>query len=373
MKLVFLGTGSCYPTQCRGVSCTALQLGSGEVWIFDCGEGSQVQIQRSSVKPGRISKIFITHLHGDHVFGLPGLLCSIGTGLDPEKGRNTVVEIYGPQGLRKFLHTTLGLSGSCLMIRISVTELMPRADMQPPASGDVYVEHELPEREKLPVEVAYRQVSVCDGSWNIFKNSDFSVTAAALKHRVPSFGFVITESSSPGSLDTTKLLARGVKPGPVFGRIKRGETVQLETGELLQPQEFLGPDLPGRRIAILGDTCDSSELVPIGQNIDVLVHEATNENSLQESCIVNGHSTPNMAAKVAMDCNARNLVLFHVSQRYKPVSESVETAEETADDDTEDVRVLEKEAREFLNKAGRSDINVVVAHDFYEFVVLRPK
>jgi len=138
MKVVFLGTGSCYPTQCRAVSCTALQLDTGEVWIVDCGEGSQVQIQRSTVKPGRISKIFITHLHGDHVFGLPGLLCSIGTGLDPEKGQNTLVEIYGPLGLRKFLHTTLGLSGSSLMIRISVTELVPRPDMYHPAMGEVY-------------------------------------------------------------------------------------------------------------------------------------------------------------------------------------------------------------------------------------------
>jgi len=371
MKVVFLGTGSCYPTQCRAVSCTAVQLDTGEVWIFDCGEGSQVQIQRSSVKPGKISKIFITHLHGDHVFGLPGLLCSIGTGLDQEKGRNTVVEIYGPLGLRKFLHTTLGLSGSNLMIRISVTELVPREDMYPPSSGEEHVEHELPEREKLPVEVSHRKVEMSNnGSWNIFKSSDFSVSAAALKHRIPSFGFVITESSSPGSLDTTKLLARGVKPGPVFGKIKRGETVELESGEVLQPQEFLGPDIPGRKIAILGDTCDSSEIVPIGQNLDLLVHEATNENILQESCIVNGHSTPDMAAKVAMDCNAKNLVLFHVSQRYKPFIESVDLIRRI---DTEDVRVLGREAREFLSNAGRSDINVVVAQDFYEFVVQRPK
>jgi len=212
-------------------------------------------------------------------------------------------------------------------------------------------------------------VEVSDGSWNIFRNSHFSVSAAALKHRIPSFGFVITESSSPGSLDTTKLLARGVKPGPVFGKIKRGETVELESGEVLQPQEFLGPDIPGRKIAILGDTCDSSEIVPIGQNLDLLVHEATNENSLQESCIVNGHSTPDMAAKVAIDCNARNLVLFHVSQRYKPFIESMDIIRRSADD--EDVRLLGREAREFLNKAGRCDINVVVAQDFYEFAVLR--
>ena len=123
MKLHFLGTASGFPTPGRNVSSTCLQLSDGQVWMFDCGESTQVQVQKSKLKVDKISKIFITHLHGDHLFGLPGLLCFLSNGLDSELASKMVVDIYGPIGLKKYLITCLELSGSMPMSLFSYSSL----------------------------------------------------------------------------------------------------------------------------------------------------------------------------------------------------------------------------------------------------------
>ena len=121
MELHFLGTGSAYPSPKRSSSCTALRLQNGTIYLFDCGEGSQIQLQKSTLKPGKISKIFITHLHGDHLFGLPGLLCTIGMNGVPCKSK---IDIYGPCGLRNFICTSLILSFSILPYKFQVHEII---------------------------------------------------------------------------------------------------------------------------------------------------------------------------------------------------------------------------------------------------------
>jgi len=356
MRLTFLGTASCFPTPARGVSCTALTLDSGTTWLVDCGEGSQVQLQKSTVKPGRINKIFITHLHGDHLFGLPGLLCTLGNGLDPARARSVTVTVYGPVGLRRFITTCLTLSRSPLAYRLAIVELVPRPDMYPPDWDSWPCQEGLADQEKLPFEDSYTRVE-CDekGVWTLLSEGGMLVTAAALVHRIPSFGFIFRESPSPGRLDSDKLLAAGVRPGPIYARLKSGQTAVTEEGLVLDPADYVGPAVPGRKVAVLGDTADSSEVVAqCGGGLDVMVHEATMENSLREKCVEFGHSTPDMAVEVAARAGTRKLVLFHLSPRYRPVgSEAAEgTAQVILDEATEKVR------REKI------DMEVVVAEDF---------
>jgi len=118
-------------------------LDDGNVWLFDCGEGTQIQLQKSIIKPGKITKIFITHLHGDHMFGLPGLLCTLGNGLNPDKAKDLEISLYGPHGIRKLVQTVLGLSRSPLAFRLSVHELIPRPDMYPDDWDMWEIEHQL--------------------------------------------------------------------------------------------------------------------------------------------------------------------------------------------------------------------------------------
>eukprot|EP00088_Acartia_fossae_P068588 TRINITY_DN8735_c0_g1_i1.p1 TRINITY_DN8735_c0_g1~~TRINITY_DN8735_c0_g1_i1.p1 ORF type:complete len:370 (+),score=54.85 TRINITY_DN8735_c0_g1_i1:52-1161(+) len=367
MKLVFLGTASAFPTPNRGVSCTALQLDDGQIWLFDCGEGSQIQIQKSTLKPGKVSKIFITHLHGDHLFGLQGLLCTLANGQDTDALKKKTVEIYGPVGLRKYIATTLSLSRSPLSFRISVIEIIPRDDQYPDNWNDWKVEHEIDSALKLPQESQYRRECYDEElkGWKLLDDAKgFVVHAAALEHRIPSFGFQILEPSSPGQLDVKKLQETGLKPGPAYSKLKNGIPVHHD-GIDLQPTDFIGPSIPGREIIIFGDTRNSDEILNFAKNPDAFVHEATMENSLEEKCKEYGHSTPNMAADIALRSRANQLIIFHVSPRYKPIGEELSDGDVSAN-------ILLQEAVEYL-KSKNSEMEVKVAQDFMEVDIPRRK
>ena len=416
MKLIFLGTASCYPTPTRGVSCTALQLDDGQVWLFDCGEGSQIQLQKCKhLRGGRVSKIFITHLHGDHVFGLPGLLCTIGMGGNPDENR--IVDIYGPHGLRKYLLTSLEMSRSMPAFQFNIHELMPKENQFPPEwfklntdfdySGEAasYI-GESSHRKIFPQKIndiqskEIKQLnndeitkssqsegssldeSRCDKSskyyWEVLNwdESAYEVKAAVLQHRIPCFGYVIYEKEKPGSLNIQKLKEFGLKPGPIFSQIKAGKTVQMDNGTVITPEEVMGPPKEGRKVAILGDTKDSSEMMPICQNCEVIVHEATNENSLKEQAVGHGHSTPEMAATFALEAKTKILCLTHVSPRYRPkpstnLSEGIgEESNVNSDESYLFADRLKKEAQEYINKVN-GNIDVLVAEDFMVLPVVK--
>jgi ribonuclease Z len=129
-------------------------------------------------------------------------------------------------------------------------------------------------------------------TWNVLDSDSVTVSAALLKHRIICFGYVIQEAEQPGKLNAALLKSKGIPPGPLYAKIKSGESIYTEDGSQITPEDVLGPPCPGRKVVVLGDTCDSQQITDLAMNADVLVHEATNENGHQEKCIENGHSTP---------------------------------------------------------------------------------
>ncbi len=352
MSLVFLGTASCIPSSTRGVSSIALRMGA-DTWLFDAGEGTQVQIQKSAVRAMRIKKIFVTHSHGDHVFGLPGLLCLLGQGeananIDSKMEKPEPVQIYGPRGIRMFIRTALQLTYSRVTIPYIVHELhdIPflhrRYTRTEPENPKVICDESLAHGEQPGGCVIYPS---SDGIFNVLTEGDFTVKAAPMQHTVPCVGYVVEEISKLGSLNA-EILCKCVERNrnaivadyrlsdyrKIYAKIKEGfqphGSFTFPDGTEVYYNDIMEPTRSGRKIVILGDTCDSSAIAPIATGADVLVHEATNTylkpfdlvktfRSVERDTISHGHSTPRMAGMFAKFIKARQLVLTHFSPRYK--------------------------------------------------------
>nr|XP_056704692.1 zinc phosphodiesterase ELAC protein 1 [Euleptes europaea] len=321
VDVTFLGTGAAYPSPSRGASATVVRF-EGDCWLFDCGEGTQTQFMKSPLKAGRITKIFITHLHGDHVFGLPGLLCTISLQSSSTTNKQPV-EIYGPLGLRSFLRRIMDLSHSQLVFPYVVHELVPTLDQCP---MEELKEVPFVDRDGASLEEAQGNTIYLDpveDSYLLVDNEQFVMKAFRLFHRIPSFGFVVEEKLRPGKLNVQKLKELGVQPGPLYGKLKDGVTIVLENGTSVSPSDVLEEPFPGRKICILGD-CSSivgDGAVRLCYEADLLVHEATLDDTQVAKAYEHGHSTPKMAAEFAKLCKVKKLVLSHFSQRYKPASQ----------------------------------------------------
>ncbi len=278
MELVFLGTGSGVPSKQRNVSAAALHLLAerGTTWLFDCGEATQHRVLYTNVKPGKVDKIFITHMHGDHIFGLPGFLGSrsFQGGIEP-------LTIYGPRGIREYVLTSLRVSKTHLRYKLEIVEIEEGA---------------------------------------IFQDEQFTVEARKLEHGIPSYGFRITEKDKPGKLDVEKLKSEGVEPGPVYQKLKEGQEVKLENGKILNGKNFIGEPKKGRKIAYLGDTRMITAAVELAREADLLVHEATFSQTEGDLAYEYFHSTAEQAAEIARKAGVRTLVLSHISSRYQKES-----------------------------------------------------
>ncbi|NGQ94784.1 ribonuclease Z [Brevibacillus sp. SYP-B805] len=275
MIITFLGTGSGAPTTRRNVSGVALQFAqAGRWWLFDCGEGTQHQILRSPLKISQLEKVFITHLHGDHLYGLIGLLASRSLRNSDLSG----ITVYGPPGLKQYIDGIMAVSPVHLQYPLTVQTVEP---------GIVYADDEL------------------------------TVAAAPVRHRVPAFAYAVTELPSPGRFRVDLAQAAGIPPGPLYGRLKKGETVELPDGRILHGSDFIGPPVPGRKLAISGDTEPCANMIELARDADLLIHEATYAHSEVELARRSGHSTAREAAEVASQAGAKGLILTHFSPRYE--------------------------------------------------------
>jgi len=268
LDLVFLGTAGSAPTARRGLPGTLIRRG-GERLLVDCGEGTQRQLIRS-VGLVDLDEIYITHFHADHVLGLPGLLKTYGL-----QGRERPLTVFGPAGLDQLFRVLAPLIGKL--------------------DFDVRVD-ELESGEEL-------------------ERGDYVVSAFSVAHRVPALGYALIEDDRPGRFDEERAIGLGVSPGPDFGRLQRGETVQGASGEVT-PEQVLGETRRGRKVVLSGDTAPCDMTRAIADKADLLVHEATFMHEDLERARETGHSTARQAAMLAADADVELLALTHVSTRY---------------------------------------------------------
>jgi ribonuclease Z len=275
MQFYFLGTGAGVPSRNRNVSSLALILPEyhGQIWLFDCGEATQHKIWDSPVKLNRVERIFITHLHGDHIYGLPGIL-----GSRSFQGAETPLVLYGPKGLKEFVNVALKTSQTYLRYPLQIIEV----------------------EDGTRLEIPF-----------------FFILARKLDHGIPSYGYRIEERDQPGSLKVEKLKKADIPPGPHYKLLKEGKTITLPDGRTVNGREFIGPPKRGRTVAILGDTRATENSCLLAGGCDLLIHEATYRAGQEELATNYFHSTCTEAAAIAKKAGVKHLILNHISSRFQ--------------------------------------------------------
>jgi len=282
LEVVFLGTAASIPTVERALPSVVVKR-ENEILMFDCGEGVQRQMIKARVGFHKRMKVFVSHMHGDHVLGLPGLLQTMSL-LD----RAQKLEIYGPIGIKAFI--------KCIQQTVQFVLTFP-------------VEiHEIREEDV-----------VC-------REKEYQVRVARTAHVIPSLAYALIEKPRPGRFNPEKAMALGVPEGPLWSKLQHGEKVRTEAGRIIKPGQVIGPLRGGRRIVYSGDTRPTSNLVKLAEKADLLIHEATFEDELFEKAQEDGHSTPTQAAKTAKKAKVKRLILTHVSSRYRSTLSLVQQA-----------------------------------------------
>ncbi|MDE1820511.1 MAG: ribonuclease Z [Euryarchaeota archaeon] len=280
MQLTFLGTAGSWPTRERSASAIALDM-EQEVVLLDCGEGTQRQFFQSPVSFMRVRRIFLSHFHGDHFLGVPGLIQSMCL-----NNRTEPLDIYGPRETRKFVDMMLNLGHFTLKFQVSAHELAP---------GD--------------------EVDL----------NTYTVRTARAKHSVPTIAVRVEEKMKRGRFDGEKARGMGIR-GRDFARLEAGENVTVANGSVVTPQMVMGPARAGRSVVYSGDSAPEGDIVRLAKGADILIHESTAAKELEKDMNDWGHSTARQAAGVAVEAQVGTLFLTHFSARYPDPSPLEEEA-----------------------------------------------
>ncbi|AMO55005.1 hypothetical protein GZ77_00155 [Endozoicomonas montiporae] len=277
MRLTFLGTSAGAPTLERNVTALALAIDEQKEWyLVDCGEGTQHRLMRSRYTLSGLKTIFITHVHGDHMFGLPGLITTASM-----QGRKEPLTICAPDGVESFVRHAL----KC-------------ADVS-----------------QLPFSLRFQATDV-EGF--AYQDKQLAVTAHELSHRVPSYAYRFAECCRPGALDQDRLNELGVPRGRLWGELQSGQSVTLEDGRVIEPEQVRQPPEPARIVVIGGDNDKPALLHKALQGAQLLVHEATfTEDVFQKVGPKYMHSTAKMVAEAAEQAGIDHVILTHISGRYR--------------------------------------------------------
>jgi ribonuclease Z len=302
LAVTLLGTSAARPTVERNVT-SVVMVREGETLMFECGEGTQRQMMRYGVSFA-LRDVFFTHFHADHVLGIIGLLRTLGL-----QGREEGMCFYGPAGATRMLGEA---------IRFGV------------------------ERTAFPIEVV--ELAVGDR----LDRGEYELVTFAVDHGCKALGYALVERDRLGRFNPEKARAMGIPEGPLWGRLHRGQTVELADGSTVSPDQLVGPPRPGRTVVLSGDTRPCASVVDAAKGADLLIHEATFDDEEKERAQETGHSTASGAAQVALAAGVRQLVLTHVSARYS------------------------RDSRTLKEQAGAIFPNVEVARDGMEIAVPFP-
>ena len=281
MEITFLGTSSAVPSKYRSQPSIALKA-FGEIMLFDCGEATQRQLANVKVSPMKIDKIFISHLHGDHILGLPGLIQSMGF-----RGRSSEnpLHIYGPIGLQKMKEAIFNLGYFTIDFPIIIHEINNNG-----SNADIVTETE-----------------------------EYIIECIKTQHNVVNLAYSIYEKKKPRFL-REKAIELGINPGPDFGKLHKGNKIQVN-GKTIKPEQVLGPSRTGSKIVYSGDTTPCEEMITLAKNATLLIHEATYKEEDKDKATNNAHSTSSQAAKIAKEANVSRVILTHISTRYTNIDD----------------------------------------------------